>query len=145
MDELTLIGRGTYSDVYLYDDIYVIKQFKYNNLKHIAYREIEVLKKCNHPNITKYFAHEIIDDILYIKLEYNGKSLYDTIASYDYLSEVKQIFKQIVDAVYYLHTSEIAHLDLSLRNILINENKVIKLIDFGSATYFNEKVTENHY
>ena len=46
-------------------------------------------------------------------------------------SEVKLIFKQLVDGVSYLHKNNIAHRDLKLENILIDDNKNIKVIDFG--------------
>ena len=48
---------------------------------------------------------------------------------------VKAIFGQIVSAVAYMHSKWVAHRDLKLENILINQNeKQIKLIDFGFAT-----------
>lgn len=43
------------------------------------------------------------------------------------------IFKQIVDAVAYLHRRGIYHRDLKDENIVIDRNLNIKIIDFGSA------------
>jgi serine/threonine protein kinase len=49
---------------------------------------------------------------------------------YDYLD----YFKKIVEAVDYIHSQGVAHLDLKLENIVINEKtKTVKIIDFGGS------------
>ncbi|MFO0468373.1 MAG: protein kinase domain-containing protein [Bacteroidota bacterium] len=48
--------------------------------------------------------------------------------------EAKIIIKQVCEAVKFMHSKKIAHLDLKLDNILINmNNKAIKLCDFVRA------------
>lgn len=46
------------------------------------------------------------------------------------------IFRQIVDAVAYIHDQGVAHLDLKLNNILLENNTDVKLIDFGYSRRF---------
>lgn len=48
-------------------------------------------------------------------------------------NECRHVFRQIVEAVSYMHSNSIVHRDLKLDNILIDEQKTIKLIDFGFA------------
>lgn len=49
--------------------------------------------------------------------------------------EAKYLFKQVVMAVNYCHKRSIAHRDIKLENILLNETKTqAKLIDFGFST-----------
>lgn len=64
-----------------------------------------------------------------------GKSLYHYIKKKPGLklqeSECCTIFRQVVDAIAYLHQNNIVHRDLKLDNILIDDKKNIKLIDFG--------------
>ena len=45
--------------------------------------------------------------------------------------EVKRVFRQVVEGVKYMHSLNIVHRDLKLENILLDENKNIKIIDFG--------------
>lgn len=44
--------------------------------------------------------------------------------------------KQILQAVDYIHSLGLAHRDLKLDNLMMSENGIVKLIDFGSATVF---------
>ena len=43
---------------------------------------------------------------------------------------------QILSGVLYLHSMGLAHRDLKLDNVVINEHGIMKLIDFGSAAVF---------
>lgn len=81
---------------------------------------------------------EVIDTRLNVNLVMElcqGKSLYHYIKKKKGLKlpekECQTIFKQLVEAVAYLHRANIVHRDLKLDNILIDEDKRIKLIDFG--------------
>jgi len=96
-----------------------------------------------HPNIIK--ISEVFEDIsnLYIVMEHcSGGELFDRISSEgigaaDFSEkDASNILRQIVSAVYYLHTLGIAHCDLKPENfIFMNKKKdsILKLIDFGMA------------
>lgn len=43
---------------------------------------------------------------------------------------------QILSGVTYLHSMGLAHRDLKLDNVVVNEHGIMKIIDFGSATVF---------
>ena len=45
--------------------------------------------------------------------------------------ECKYIFKQIVEGIVYLHSKNIIHRDIKLENLLLDEIKTLKIIDFG--------------
>ncbi|KAF9112518.1 hypothetical protein BGX27_003238 [Mortierella sp. AM989] len=48
-------------------------------------------------------------------------------------SQARMIFKQIVECVHYLNSRGICHRDIKDENIVIDNDFVVKLIDFGSA------------
>jgi hypothetical protein len=50
--------------------------------------------------------------------------------------EVSCCFLQILSGVTYLHSMGLAHRDLKLDNVVVNEHGIMKIIDFGSAIVF---------
>ena len=60
------------------------------------------------------------------------------------LNLIKSIAKQILISMYFLQNNNISHCDLKPENIVINDsnNGSIKVIDFGSSCFDNEKLYE---
>jgi len=50
--------------------------------------------------------------------------------------EISCSFLQILAGVTYLHSMGLAHRDLKLDNVVVNEQGIMKIIDFGSASVF---------
>ncbi len=50
--------------------------------------------------------------------------------------EINCAFLQILSGVTYLHSMGLAHRDLKLDNVVVNEHGIMKIIDFGSASVF---------
>jgi serine/threonine protein kinase len=48
----------------------------------------------------------------------------------------RKVFKQLVEAVSYLHENNIVHRDIKLDNIMVTATGEVKLVDFGFATPF---------
>ena len=150
-----VIGRGAYATVKICKNkitqekfamkIYEKKILSDNIKKKCIAREIEILKKLNHPNIVKLYDTIISDkNILLIQELVNGISLRDfynkEIRNQKNISENKfkiltLIFKQIFSAFDYIHKKNIIHRDIKLENILLTKNNEIKIIDFGFGLY----------
>ena len=104
-------------------------------------KEINVMSRLSHPGIMKF--HDAIDsgNKICLVVEYiNGSNLYQYIRKMPGSrivseNEVKIIFKEIVEAVAYLHEQKVVHRDLKLENVLLDRTtEHIKIIDFGFST-----------
>lgn len=102
----------------------------------LAMREIELLRKMDHPNIVKF--KEVYEDyaFFYIVLEYlSGGDLQQQLeVSHTYSESLtKEYIWQIMLATNYLHQLQIVHGDLKPENFVIEKegSSTIKMIDFG--------------
>lgn len=97
--------------------------------------EIKLMKKLrNHKNIVK--VYEKIEGEKYdciVMENVSGGNLLSLINKRTKLSEEvsKFIFRQIIEALKYVHSQAIVHRDIKPDNILIDLNNTIKLCDFG--------------
>ena len=116
--------------------INVLKQLRNDQSKEKAIQEFQILSKLNHPNIIKYFKMFNEDGKIYFVKEYvdngslkNIKEAYNSINKPIEVNTLWNIFMQCLAGLDYLHNNNIIHKDISLNNILMNENKVIKIDD----------------
>ena len=153
-----LLGKGTFSEVYLerdmiHDKSYAIKIIYNSKMNEKLQNEYNILKDIQHQNIIKLYYKIKFQDCRCLCLEYcNGGLLYDNLAQYKNKKGkpfpenlVQNIMKKILSGVQYLHNHGIIHGDLKLQNMLLkykndidafNQNLFIaevKIIDFKSS------------
>jgi serine/threonine protein kinase len=58
------------------------------------------------------------------------------------VAQTKGYFKQLLEGLHHLHRHNILHRDLKSSNILINNNGILKIADFGLARKFDSKQQE---
>ena len=160
-----ILGKGAYAIVKIVTNILTREQFAMkiyekdklsdSSKKKCVYREIEILKRVNHKNIAKLI--EVINtpkQILIIQELVEGISLRDyynrEIRNQKGISEhksmiFKRIFKQIFEAMNYLHKNHMAHRDIKLENILMTRDYHIKIIDFGFGMYNPENKLQSFF
>lgn len=154
-DMKKVIGRGAFSVVRegirkATGKKYAIKCISKNLIdkKELALleREIDIMKKLQHPNIIQLM--EVIDtpDTLYLVLEFaSGGELFDAIVNRGSYSEsdAANICLQILEAIKYVHDHGIAHRDLKPENLLLanepGEKDKIKIADFGLSKDFGQE------
>lgn len=143
------IARGGFGTVYRgnhYDTPVAIKELdiEKDNRKAVC-KEIFFLKKINHPNVVKVLDIFFIRDKnkLLIFMEYlEGGALSDYIKREQPEPLLAKLFKQMVDAMAFMHSRGYAHRDLKPANILLNgEMTVAKVCDFGMACKGYEPIT----
>ncbi|RCH97593.1 serine/threonine protein kinase [Rhizopus stolonifer] len=70
-------------------------------------------------------------------MEYAPNDLFNVVMSGKMtMEEINCCWRQLLQGVEYLHSSGIAHRDLKLDNLMMDEKGIIKIIDFGCATVF---------
>ena len=144
------IGEGGMANVYLaYDTILdrdvavkVLRGDLSNDEKFVRRFQREALNasSLSHPNIVE--VYDVGDDNgqYFIVMEYiEGKNLKDLIKKRGKLtvSEVVDIMSQISDGLSVAHDSYIIHRDIKPQNIMILENGLVKITDFGIAMAMN--------
>ncbi|KAG1925093.1 tyrosine-protein kinase SRK2 [Pimephales promelas] len=115
-------------------------------------REAQMMKKLRHPKLIQLYAVCTMEEPIYIitELMSNGSLL-------EYLqknrgalqmSELIEMAAQVAAGMAYLELQNYIHRDLAARNVLVGENNVCKVADFGLARVFqmdNEDSDENVY
>ena len=148
------IGEGTYGKVKLATHIttnetvaikFIIKSrlLKFSDSQRIQ-NELQLIMNLNHPNILKAFEIFEDDTYYYIVMERpkNG-DLFNYVCEKKRLTftEASIIFFQVVNAIDYIHSQRIVHRDIKPENILLTEDMIIKLGDFGFAKqYVDNKI-----
>ena len=144
------IGEGGMANVYLASDtilernvaIKVLRGDLSNDEKFIRRFKREALSVSNlsHPNIVEVYDVGEEEGNYYIVMEYiDGKTLKQLLQKRGALTltEVLDIMSQLTDGLAHAHEAYIIHRDIKPQNIMIQDNGLIKITDFGIATAIN--------
>lgn len=116
----------------------VVKTVKGQAFCYLLGKEYRILKDLNHPHIIKPIdfsqAKTLQEPTASLYLPYYPKGeLFQLVKSKNGLGESQAwtYLKQISSAIEYLHEMNIAHRDIKLENILVDDEANAKVIDFG--------------
>lgn len=145
------LGRGGFSVVRAGKDKrngeqvaikFIEKKFVDQEELKLLEREIDIMKKVQHRNVLRLFEIYDTEQHLSLVMELvNGGELFYKIVDKGSYSEkdARDIVRQLVEGVDYLHGMGIAHRDLKPENLLCSEGSegvVIKIADFGLSKAF---------
>ncbi|KAK4490011.1 hypothetical protein RD792_000665 [Penstemon davidsonii] len=149
-EKLSKIGQGTYSSVYKArdlktDSIVAMKKVRFVNMdpESVCFmaREICILRRLDHPNVMKLEALVIsrISGSFYLVFEYMEHDLAGLLASPKVKfteSQIKCYMQQMFRGIEHCHSRGILHRDIKGSNLLVDNNGILKIGDFGLATLF---------
>ena len=105
-------------------------------------REIEIMYRVHHPNVVKLFGHFEDNNFCYFIMEYiPGGNIYSLLPKNGIrkvsTQNVVSIMKDVISATYFLHhmIPPIVHRDIKPENVVLDNNMVAKLTDFGWSNY----------
>lgn len=105
-------------------------------------QEARTASALNHPNIVTVYDIDSCDGMDFIAMEYvPGKTLGAWIGRKGLkIGDVLRLSTQIAEAIAAAHAAGIIHRDIKPGNVMVTENRVAKVLDFGLA-----KITDNAF
>lgn len=139
-----LLGCGTLAKVYYARSVVdgggvAIKAVDKSNIVNasmetLIMREVSAMRRLSHPNIVK--LHEVMatKSKIYLVMEHaKGGELFSRIFRQGPLKEsvAHRYFQQLVSALHFCHSNGVAHRDVKLENLLLDQDGNLKVSDFG--------------
>ncbi|CAN0845694.1 Serine/threonine-protein kinase STY46 [Linum grandiflorum] len=139
-----MVASGSYGDLYkgTYCSqevaIKVIKSERVNtDMQKEFAQEVFIMRKVRHKNVVQFIGACTKPPSLCIVTEFmSGGSVYDYLHKRKGVFKLPSLLKVAIDVskgMDYLHQNNIIHRDLKAANILMDENEVVKVADFGVA------------
>ena len=155
---MSKLGEGTFGEVHKAESrhsgqIVAMKKILMHNEKDgfpiTALREIKLLKMLSHPNVLKLeeMAVERIKGegrkkaVMYMVTPYMDHDLSGLLENPSVQfnePQIKCYMLQLLEGVAYLHASKILHRDMKAANLLINNQGILQIADFGLARPYDE-------
>ncbi|KAL2340727.1 hypothetical protein Fmac_008667 [Flemingia macrophylla] len=150
-EKLEKIGQGTYSSVFRAREIetgkiVALKKVRFDNFEpesvRFMAREILILRRLHHPNVIKLegLITSRLSCSIYLVFEYMEHDITGLLSSPDIKftePQIKCYMKQLLAGLEHCHLRGVMHRDIKGSNLLVNNEGVLKVADFGLANYVN--------
>uniref|UniRef100_A0A7N0TJU5 Protein kinase domain-containing protein n=1 Tax=Kalanchoe fedtschenkoi TaxID=63787 RepID=A0A7N0TJU5_KALFE len=146
-----LLGQGSFAKVYYARDVKtgesvavkVIDKEKVLKVGLIEQtkREISVMKLVKHPNVLQLYEVMASKTKIYYIMEYaKGGELFNKVSKGRLKEQhARKYFQQLINAIDFCHRRGVYHRDLKPENLLLDENSVLKISDFGLSALSESK------
>ncbi|KAF2071340.1 hypothetical protein CYY_007338 [Polysphondylium violaceum] len=137
---LKQIGSGGFGSVFLAKSVIdkcevAIKKIAHSSAKaqRTNLNEIGFLHFCKHPNIVSYIRSHLVDDHVWITMEYmQGGTLTEAAAGHTFNEScIAYVARGMLEGLSYLHSHQLVHRDIKSGNIMMTIDGKIKIVDFG--------------
>jgi serine/threonine-protein kinase len=141
---LSSLGSGGFGAVYLAEDTWIDKKvaIKVPHRQNLDFgellREPRLLASLSHPNIVSILTAEKQENVFFIVMEYVPGETLETIIAREGVIDVPRALDftcQICNAVEHAHQQNVIHRDLRPANVLVTENGLVKVADFGTSRF----------
>jgi len=151
------IGAGSQGDVFEARDNSTGRSFAVKEARLPSQRvadqmkkEISILSSLKHPNIVSFLGSDVIDDRIYIYLEYMPCGSLATVLRQFGPLEGDQLWTSALGCMKgldYLHNCSppVVHRDIKCANVLVDTSFCVKLSDFGCSKHSWETQTNTAY
>ncbi|XAR50014.1 Cyclin-dependent kinase [Bertholletia excelsa] len=150
-EKLEKIGQGTYSSVFRAREleterIVALKKVRFDNFEpesvRFMAREITILRRLDHPNVIKLdgIITSRLSCSIYLVFEYMEHDLAGLLSCPDIKfseEQVKCYMKQLFSGLEHCHSRGVMHRDIKTANLLVNNEGILKIADFGLANFCN--------
>lgn len=138
------IGEGTFGTVYRAihrrtNEVYAVKvmmtdTIRAHGLESSVRREATVLQGLRHPHVVSLVKVLQSPQAFYFVMELaDGGELFDRVIQSRCFTEpvARRYFQQLMSAIHFCHSQNVAHRDLKAENCLLDSNAALKVCDFG--------------
>ncbi|KAH6640938.1 hypothetical protein F5144DRAFT_117130 [Chaetomium tenue] len=144
----SVVGSGTYGKVFKGLNVYTKKLVALKKIRMegerdgfpvTAVREIKLLRSLGHKNIVQLQEVMVEANDCFMVFEYLSHDLTGLLNHPTYTLEPghkKHLARQLFEGLDYLHTRGVLHRDIKAANILVSNEGILKLADFGLARFY---------
>lgn len=147
----SVVGSGTYGKVFKGLNVYTkgmvaLKKIRMEGERDgfpvTAVREIKLLQSLRHVNIVNLQEVMVEKNDCFMVFEYLSHDLTGLLNHPTFKLEAaqkKDLAKQMFEGLDYLHTRGVLHRDIKAANILVSNEGVLKIADFGLARFYAKR------
>ncbi|KAK7409578.1 serine/threonine protein kinase, CMGC, CDC2/CDK subfamily [Neonectria punicea] len=147
----SVVGSGTYGKVFKGLNVYTkglvaLKRIRMEGERDgfpvTAVREIKLLQSLRHINIVNLQEVMVEKNDCFMVFEYMSHDLTGLLNHPSFTldaAQKKHLAKQLFEGLDYLHTRGVLHRDIKAANILVSNDGILKLADFGLARFYAKR------